>query len=110
MDEFGNYGMAIISAPVDKAEELARMIVERRLGACCQIIRSITSIYWWEDEIQKDAESLLLVKTKAECIGSIKELLDQNHPYDVPELVFHPITHGNREYLKWVSDNTVPND
>jgi periplasmic divalent cation tolerance protein len=27
------------------------------------------------------------------------------HPYDVPEIIFVPVTHGLPEYLRWVAEN-----
>ena len=39
-----------------------------------------------------------------EVTAAIKEL----HSYDVPEIIAADITGGNKDYLKWVGENTVP--
>ena len=46
-----------------EAETLARKIVEAKLAACVQILPPIISVYSWKDEIEKDSEILLLIKT-----------------------------------------------
>jgi len=97
-------GMAIIAAPGDSAEGIAQTIVERRLAACAQVTGEVTSIYWWKGQVERAAEKLILLKTDKSRIDSIRELLTSVHPYEVPELVFLPITAGNPEYLAWLSE------
>ncbi len=53
---------------IEEAEALARKIVESKLAACVQILPQMKSFYFWENEIQKDSENLLLIKTLARKI------------------------------------------
>ena len=46
-----------------EAEGLADAIVRAKLAACVQVLPPMTSFYWWGDDIQKDKEHLLLIKT-----------------------------------------------
>lgn len=66
----------------------------------------VTSLYWWEGEIQQDAEVLLIAKTVAGRLEEIKAALPQLHPYTVPELVVLPVEGGLPAYLQWVADST----
>jgi periplasmic divalent cation tolerance protein len=97
------FGMALISAPSDKAEGIARTIVERKLAACAQITAEVTSLDWWKGELESGRERLLFLKTERSFLSGIQELLKEIHPYEVPELIFLPISGGNLEYLAWIS-------
>ncbi|MBN2533919.1 MAG: divalent-cation tolerance protein CutA [Spirochaetales bacterium] len=96
------YVVAMISAPQEAAELIAKMLIDEQLAACTQILGPVTSLYWWKGEVQKDTEVLLLVKTKKSCITTIKKRLTAIHPYEVPELLFLSVLDGLPAYLKWI--------
>jgi len=102
------FGMAVISAPSDKAEGIARAIVEGKLAACAQLTAEVASLYWWEGKVESDRERLLLLKTERRMVKAIAELLGEIHPYEVPELIFLPISEGNPDYLAWISRSLQP--
>lgn len=84
---------------------MGRALVERRLAACVQLIDPIRSIYRWNGAVQEETEVLLVVKTTAERVRDIQKLLDELHPYEVPELVASPIVDGSPAYLDWILDS-----
>jgi periplasmic divalent cation tolerance protein len=88
------------------AEQIARALVESRSAACVNIIDRITSIYRWEGAVQKEPESLLLIKTTAEKLEQAKRLLFELHPYDVPECVVIEADRIAGSYLQWLVDST----
>ena len=47
----------------EDAARLARLLVERELAACVQVIPRITSIYRWQGKVEEAGESLLFIKT-----------------------------------------------
>ena len=98
-------GVVMISAPPPAGESLARILVERRAAACVQIIPSVLSIYRWEGAVHTDEEALLVVKTLKSKLPAIQAILKENHPYELPELVFLPVTDGRKEYLGWIRDS-----
>jgi hypothetical protein len=50
----------------------------------------------------------LLIKTSATCYAALEAaILSQHHPYELPEVIALPVTHGLPEYLAWVADETV---
>lgn len=100
-------GVALISAPAEKAEEIARRIVELRLAACAQVTADVTSLYWWKGRLERDVEKLIILKTDRSQIPSLRDLLGDIHPYEVPELVFLPVTAGSEAYLSWLSSSLV---
>ena len=99
------YIVVFITAPKDKGIEIARSIVEKRMGACVNIVAQVNSIYWWKGNIEEDEESLLIVKTTAEKFGELKDFVKGIHPYTVPEIIALPILSGNEEYLRWMDEN-----
>ncbi|WP_338597398.1 divalent-cation tolerance protein CutA [Saccharopolyspora sp. SCSIO 74807] len=88
------------------AAELARSIVDARVGACVQVAQ-IRSFYRWDDAVQDDPEWQLQVKTSAERLEALIEHIRANHSYDVPEVIATPIIGGNRAYLTWVESETM---
>src|SRR5690625_7911723 len=63
------------------AEQLASAAVGSRLAACVQITEA-TSVYRWEDGVEKDAEQLLTFKTTAQALPGLRRLIEREHPYD----------------------------
>jgi len=94
--------VVFITVPPDKAEEVARVIVEERLGACVNIVREVRSLYWWQGKVEDDKESLLIVKTRADALDRLIQRVKEVHPYTVPEIIALPIVAGNADYLQWV--------
>lgn len=86
------------------AEKISKLLVQKRLAACAQVLGPITSTYWWEGKMEQSREFLLLAKTKKRLYEKVEALIIENHPYDVPEVVAVPITHGSERYLKWIDE------
>lgn len=101
---------AVIMTTVDSEElaaSLAAVLLERRLAACVQQLE-ITSRYRWEGAVQCDAEILLLVKTSAAAAEAAVRAIEENHSYDVPEILVLPATGGLPAYLDWIAAETAP--
>ena len=88
------------------AERIAETVVSERLAACVNIAPGLTSIYRWEGQIQRDAELLLLIKTRPEVYPQLEARIRELHPYQVPEIIALPIQTGAAAYLDWIADNT----
>jgi periplasmic divalent cation tolerance protein len=86
-------------------DEIATFIVEKKLGACVNVVREVKSTYWWEGKIENDREGLLIVKTTVERFPELKQKVKEVHPYCVPEIIAIPILDGNEDYLKWVDES-----
>jgi periplasmic divalent cation tolerance protein len=97
-------GVALVSAPPDKAEAIARRLVVERLAACAQVSGPLTSIYQWQEKLEEEQERLIVLKTSAGKLAAIRELLGQVHPYELPELIFLPAGGGDPAYLRWIID------
>src|SRR5208283_5230496 len=84
---------------MEKAEQLADLLVARRLAACVNIIGPIRSIYRWKGAIEREQEYLLLIKTTAERATELAAAFAELHPYEVPEYVELAIEKGSSAYL-----------
>jgi periplasmic divalent cation tolerance protein len=92
----------------ERAGEIARVLVDRRLAACVQVIGPIYSTYRWKGRVETEREHLLIVKTTSarydECAAAIREL----HAYETPEITATPIVAGDPDYLDWIGRGTEP--
>jgi len=93
------------AADGDSARKIARLLVERRLAACAQML-PIESVYRWKGEVCEGNETTLFIKSRTALFDEIKAAIRETHVYEVPEIIQVPITDGLPEYLGWVDDCT----
>jgi periplasmic divalent cation tolerance protein len=86
----------------EQASELAELLVCQKLAACVSIIPQITSVYYWENTLQKESESLLLIKTCSSKIDELQKCLIKAHQYEVPEFIVINPEKLSYEYGKWI--------
>ena len=104
------YRLVLVTCPdAGSAERIASELVSGRLAACVNILPGITSVYAWQGRLEKDAELLLLIKTRAELFGKIRDAVVRLHPYELPEVVAVALDDGLRGYLEWI-DESVDSD
>jgi periplasmic divalent cation tolerance protein len=89
----------------DEAERVAGLVVEQRLAACAQI-ESIQSIYHWDGKIENNPEFRIVFKTRGELYDLLEEMIVDEHPYDVPEIIALPILGGSGDYIDWIDEST----
>ena len=90
------------------ARKIARAVVEQRLAACANVVRSpVESFYTWKGKLESAREHLLLIKTTAQRLSPLEREVKRLHPYDLPEFIAFPITEGSPAYLSWLSKTTA---
>ncbi len=98
--------LIILTTTPDRAlaNTLADKLVNERLAACVQILPQMTSVYYWEDAVQRDEEHLLLIKTRKEKFNEVEQFIKANHTYDVPELVALDPLYISEPYKDWLEN------
>jgi periplasmic divalent cation tolerance protein len=88
-----------------EATEIGRELLKRRLAACVNL-PPIFSLYWWESKVRSGAESLLMIKTRAEVFGKLQAQILELSSYELLEIVSVKINDGLPSYLKWIDRGT----
>ena len=91
----------------EEALTLANLAVQENLAACGNIIPNMKSIYKWQNKLQNDKETLLILKTSSNKYPLLEKLILEEHSYEVPCILKIPIGGGNKEYLKWIEGNLI---
>src|SRR6266481_5059353 len=89
----------------ETARRISNQLVTEKFAACANILPAIESIYRWKEKIESGNETLVFFKLSEDRQSAFQEKLRSLHPYEVPEIIFVPVTSGLPEYLRWVSDN-----
>lgn len=97
-----------VTTPVDAAEDIANILVTEKLAACVNITPSVKSVYLWDGKVQQDEEAVLMIKTMQHLQPQLIARLKHVHPYDVPAIVFLPISSTSAECLEWLQDSALP--
>ncbi|MBW1780569.1 MAG: divalent-cation tolerance protein CutA [Deltaproteobacteria bacterium] len=91
---------------MDEARAIGRELVVSRLAACANIIDNMSSLYWWDGEIQDDREVIIIAKTRESLVSELIEKVKSMHSYECPCIVSLPITDGNQAFLEWIGTET----
>jgi periplasmic divalent cation tolerance protein len=89
----------------ETAQRISNQLVTERFAACANILPAVESIYRWKDKIETGSETLVFFKLSEDRQSAFQEKLRSLHPYEVPEIIFVPVSTGLPEYLRWVADN-----
>jgi periplasmic divalent cation tolerance protein len=91
----------------EKAGNIARQVVEKKLAACVHITGPVSSVYRWQEKINEDEEWLMIFKSRLELYEALEREIKTLHDYDVPEILAIPVVNGNKDYLDWLKNETV---
>ena len=89
----------------ETAQRIAQQLMTEKFAACANILPAVESIYRWKGKIESGNEALVFFKLSEDRQSAFQEKLRSLHPYEVPEIIFVPITGGLPEYLRWVVEN-----
>lgn len=104
-----DYVMALTTVPENfDAAALAHDLVGAGLAACVTIVPAVRSIYTWQGEVKSDQEQQLLIKTTADLVDALWDMVRDRHPYDVPEFLVLPVIDGSTDYLQWIDRSLGP--
>lgn len=102
----GTRFLYVTTANPEQAKTIAEALVQERLVACANILSPISSIYWWQGQIQRDTEAVLIAKTRADLMEQVIARVKALHSYTVPCVVSLAIAEGNPDFLAWIEAET----
>ena len=73
--------------------------------ACANLVGPVTSRYRWQGAIEESTETLMVLKTRADCSGRLRSRIAELHSYDVPEILEFAVSGGLEDYLSWVAES-----
>ncbi len=86
----------------EEAKELGNKIVKNKLGACVQIFKIELSIYEWEGKLEQEEEYGMFIKTTESKVNDLMKFIEENHSYEVPQILVYRIDKGNEDYLNFI--------
>ena len=99
-----SYQLILCTCPDEQvAEQLATSLVEQGLAACINMVPGLTSIYRWEGKLEKGTEVLLMIKTTGQQYAAVETAIQQQHPYELPEIIAVTLDEGSSDYLRWIT-------
>jgi len=101
-----NLALVFTTISKGKASRLAKRVVEKKLAACGNIL-DVGSIYWWKGSVRDEGEALILFKTTEDKAAELRDFLEREHPYDVPEIIQVQPGQVNGKYLRWVAQSVA---
>ncbi|MCS0493497.1 divalent-cation tolerance protein CutA [Ancylobacter mangrovi] len=89
-----------------EAEAAGRAIVADGLAACVNIMPGMVSIYRWRGEIERADEVVMILATREDLADAVAQAVRARHSYDMPAILFLPVTGGDTDYLDWIEQET----
>jgi len=94
----------------EKARALADRVLAKRLAGCVQLVGPVTSMYWWQGVREQAEEWLLVCKSTENLYERLESCIQENHPYDCPEIIATPVVRGSAAYLEWLAGDLDADD
>jgi len=82
-----------------EAEAVGKVIVERRLAACVNILPGMISHYWWEGVVERAEEVVAIFKTRDSLAAAVSDAVLERHSHTTPPSWFCRWTGG-----AWLSE------
>lgn len=102
------YCMVLTTCPSrEEGDRIAGLLVEGRLAACVQMA-DIRSCYLWKGAVNREVETLLVIKAAVKNYPAIESCILEHHSYEVPEVAMLPLSGGSAAYLGWISEVSAP--
>jgi len=86
-----------------EADKIAKTLVDEKIAACVNII-DVTSVFWWDGNVEEEKEKLLLIKSREDMWNILRDRIKELHSYELPEIIAIPVKYGLDDYLRWIDD------
>jgi periplasmic divalent cation tolerance protein len=89
-----------------EAERAGRMLLERRLCACVNILPGMVSFYWWQGAIERGDEAVMIIKTRMGLAEAVRAAVKDMHTYTTPAILVLPVENVDPDYHAWIIAET----
>jgi periplasmic divalent cation tolerance protein len=104
-----SYLIVFMTAPNrEEAAKIVRILLEKKLIACGNIVDPVFSFFWWNGKIEEEKEVLVIMKSHEKLFRKLSKTVRDLHSYDVPEILALPIVDGSSSYLNWMKGCLEP--
>ncbi len=69
---------------IKEAKKIGKILVERNLAACVNLLENMTSIYKWEGNLEEGNEVIMIAKTRKSLMTKLIESVKSHHSYECP--------------------------
>lgn len=89
----------------EEAEKIGKVLMDKKLAACINIISDMKSFSLWppkSGKVEEASEVILLIKTLKEKAALVEEEIQKNHSYDTPAIIAFDAEASNK-YADWIT-------
>ena len=90
----------------DEANRIADILIGRGMAACVSILPPMRSVYRWKNKIEREEEFLIVIKSVAVNYPLIEQTIQENHSYEIPEIIAIPAAFIEDGYGGWLRKNS----
>lgn len=92
---------------LEAAEVEGAALVDAGLAACVNILPGMISIYVWEGKRHRDAEVVMIIKTRREVAERVIAEVRSRHSYENPALLILSADGGSQAFIDWIERQTA---
>lgn len=87
-----------------EADRIAQALLDKHLIVCAKQV-PVTMAYWWQGNIERGTETLLVMESAADLFDEIEAEVGKIHSYETFVLEALPFLKVSSKATKWLEDN-----
>ncbi|MGZ3689940.1 MAG: divalent cation tolerance protein CutA [Pseudobdellovibrio sp.] len=84
-----------------KLKSLIRKLLKDGHIVCANVLEGMESYYIWNNKIETSQESIVVYKIKSEKVKEVSEIIEKNHPYEIPFVGVLDLKNVNKKYIDY---------
>ncbi|MDY0028370.1 MAG: divalent-cation tolerance protein CutA [Pseudobdellovibrionaceae bacterium] len=101
-----DYALVYVTCPSkEEAEKILLTLLEKKLVACGNILPGVTSYFYWEGNVDKSEEFMLLLKSRSRLFSQIEACICDLHSYKTPCILQWKLDEVHSPFASWITEN-----